>query len=140
MQERDDNHTCRVIICVLNSACAVLQISAHTIVVSRAESLKNSFSDFLQSSEYPLRHCQISITHIFIHWFLHGGQLSFLRFLFIRLISFSPVSVFSFQVQAKVFSYYFISNYNYIISNILVLKLSVVNFQFYLRACIFINF
>ena len=54
MQERDDNHTCRVIICVSNSACAVLQISAHTIVVSRAESSRNSFSDFLQSSENPL--------------------------------------------------------------------------------------
>ena len=54
MQERDDNHTCRVIIYASNSACAVLQISAHTIVVSRAESSRNSFSDFLQSSENPL--------------------------------------------------------------------------------------
>ena len=55
MQERDDNHTCRVIIYASNSACAVLQISAHTIVVSRAESSRNSFSDFLQSSENPLK-------------------------------------------------------------------------------------
>ena len=54
MEERDDNHTCRVILYASNSACAELQISAHTIVVSRAESSRNSFSDFLQSSENPL--------------------------------------------------------------------------------------
>ena len=46
MQERDDNHKCRVIICVSNRAYAVLQISAHTTVVSRAESSKLVFRLF----------------------------------------------------------------------------------------------